>query len=774
MYFSTRDSHLRLSASEAILRGLSAEGGLFLPEEIKAVDVLSLRGKSYPEIAARILTPYLDDFTPSEIASACEKAYGKGNFPEQVINVRSVGEASLLELFHGPTLTFKDMALSLLAPLMELALAKHPEAGKLRILSATSGDTGSAVLAAFHSVPSIDVSILYPDGGVAPLQEKQMLSFTSASGKAYALKNSNFDTCQSLIKKWMVSRPYGQAFTSANSINIGRLLPQIVYYYAAYLALLEQKKIQPGERVDVVVPTGNFGDIFAAYLAKKMSLPLGKLVVASNANRILTDFFLTGVYDIHRSFLKTNSPSMDILLSSNLERLLYWTCLDDRQVAAWESSLAKEGRFAVDSAMLGKLQADFAAISLTEEETKQTIHDCFASQHYLLDPHSAVAYGAARQYSLHSKAPLLVVATASPYKFPETVWEALGFAGKSEEEELRELSALSGVPLPPQLQRTLACKTPAEALDETSFLKKLSPSLSYLVKAPASSANLGPGFDVCGIALSLWNSFAFAKANEDGLIGFEGEEETKDNLVLKSYRAFFREFGLPYQPVSITLLQADVPLSRGLGSSATCIVAGLEGANAICHHLLDEKDLLDLAAKLEGHPDNVAPCLYGGFVTSYRDGEGHYHPRAYPLSPRVGFLLVVPPEELSTSLARSVLPKSYPLSDITFDASRLIQLPSALEAGDLPLLKDLLSDRLHVPYRSPLIPEAAAVKTVAEAFGLPWTISGAGSSLLVLYDKDNLTQFDSLLSALQKRLPKASFLPLSVSKKGASVKEMGL
>ena len=770
MFYSTRNRAYHVSASEALLEGISPDGGLFLPEKIIPVDYHSLLSFSYSEMAFALLRPYLDDFSDEEIHEAVAQAYSPASFPEKVFDLHLVGNEAFLELFHGQTLTFKDMALSLLPLLMEEALTKHPDVGNVRILTATSGDTGSAVLASFARAKRIKVSVLYPDGGIAPFQEKQMLSFTSPSGRAYALKGANFDDCQSLVKKLLLHHETGIRYSSANSINIGRLLPQIVYYYAAYIGLLKRGFIALDEPLDVVVPTGNFGDIFAAYLAKKMGLPLRQLVVASNANNVLSDFFRSGVYDIHRQFLKTNSPSMDILISSNLERLLYLSCGDDQKVAQWEQDLKEKGVFTVDPKTLKTLRADFAAYSSDEKETLAAIQDIYDQDHYLLDPHTAVAQASFRKSKL-TKA--LVVATASPAKFPRTVM--LSFE-KNYPEDYSALQGLKTLVKDPAVERiSAALNNPTEKKVVTAeeFASLISPRLAYEISTPATSANLGPGFDVLGVALTLFNRFRFQTALEDKLVGFVGEEETKDNLILKSYRFYFEKEHLPYQPAEITQLDSGIPLSRGLGSSASCIVAGLKAANAIAGDYLPLEKLLPLAVEIEGHPDNVAPCLLGGLVATFKRDSGAYCPRSFPVSPKLGFLLLICPKELSTSEARGILPKSYPLKDISYDAARLAQFPSAIENGALADLLDLLSDRLHVPYRLPLIPEGEKIANLAKKYQLPFTISGAGSSLLVLYRVDDPRAKERFLSEVQSFLSKEwRYLELQVEKKGATIKRV--
>lgn len=774
MFYSTRNSKISLTASEAILKGLCDDGGLFLPCEIKAVDVTKLFGKSYHEFAYAILRQYLDDFSDKEIREAVDLAYDEKNFPEKVLGLATFGHHSFLELFHGQTLTFKDMALSLLPHLMEMALKKHPEEKEIHILTATSGDTGSAVLASFSKSPKISVSVLYPNNGIAYIQEKQMLAFSSQKERAFALDNSNFDDCQRLVKKLLVEKPYGLNFSSANSINIGRLLPQIVYYYFGYATLVKEGTIKVGDKIDVVVPTGNFGDIFAGYLAKRMSLPINRLVVASNENRILTDFFTTGIYDTKRRFVKTNSPSMDILVSSNLERLLYLVSDSDEIVQGLMSDLREKGRFSIGPVFLKKLQADFSAVSSNEEETLNAIADCYRQDGYMLDPHTAVAYSAMKKCP-SLKNHTLVVATASPLKFPVTIMKALKEPEIDEMKALEKTLGLLKEPLPPQLAAELEGRSEKVLVTGESFEKRLSPRKIVDVSVPASSANLGPGFDVCGVALNLHNVFRFEVANDDSLSGFVGKEETENNLVLKAYHYYFEKMSTKNINVKVSLVTSDIPISRGLGSSASCIVAGLLAANYFCNDILSKKDILNLASSLEGHPDNVAPCLFGGFVASIKNERGAIQTMSSPVSEDLGFLLVVPEQELSTSLARSVLPKEYSLADLTYDASRLAQLPKALEKGDIGCLCEVIKDRIHVPYRLPLIKNGSLVEKIACENGLPFTISGAGSSMLVLYSRKDPKGIDKITAELKQKLGKTFlFLRLNVEKDGASIKEVTL
>ena len=769
MFFSTRDKNLRLTASEAILQGLSFDGGLFLPEQIYSLSVdESFLSLSYQELAYKVLRPYLDDYTDEEVKDALSHAYDKNHFEEKVMDITTFNSLSIMELFHGQTLTFKDMALSLLPYLMQIAKSKHPEVKKIKILTATSGDTGSAVLSSFSQVKDINVSILYPDDGISPIQEKQMLYFTSYNARAYALQESNFDDCQSFVKAMLVKHE-NEGYTSANSINIGRLLPQIVYYYYTYLTLINRGVIHLGDLIDVVVPTGNFGDIFAGYLAKKMGLPIDKLVVASNKNRILTDFFTNGRYDLHREFMKTNSPSMDILISSNLERLMYFLYEDDKKVSLLMKDLKEKKVFEIEEEKLKELQKTFAAYCCDEEETRETIKDCYEKHHYVLDPHSAVSYRCASLYHLPKTDNHVVsIATASPLKFAKTIAESLDIPYEDDISTLYRIVDKTGVVIPPALKKILSCKVPQEKISKDEVEEEIFAKHSFVVKAPATSANLGPGFDVLGLAVKLYNSFKFEVSDKDELIGFAKEFTNENNLVLIAYQKAFRNLGLEPLKVKITQVENNIPLEGGLGSSSSCIVAGLLGANAILHHHYCLEELYELAIDLEGHPDNVAPCLFGGLVANVKDDKNVYHHGQYPVCSCLKFVLVTPKESVRTSEARKVLPESYPLKDVVDNLSHLALLPFALNNGDINLLYTLLQDKVHVPYRKRLIHDYDLFEALAKKDHLPFTISGSGSTMLYIVKEEN-----SLLNLLKELKTTYEFkvAVVSMDEDGATIKK---
>jgi len=768
MYFSTRNDDLKISASEAILKGISEDGGLFLPYTIPTflVDETTLN-LSYQDLAYKILKQYFDDFEDFKLKEAINKAYSKSNFANKIYGLKSFTDFSFLELSYGPTLTFKDMALSLFPYLMEIAKEKNNIKKRIKVLTATSGDTGSAVLSNFSNTNGIDVIVLYPNKGVSKIQEKQMLSFTNSNSRAYALKNSNFDDCQTLVKKTLNTKDSDYVLTSANSINIGRLLPQIVYYYALYVSLVNEKKITLGAKIDVIVPTGNFGNIFSCYLAKKMGLPIDKLICASNENSVLTDFFKTGIYDENRKFIKTNSPSMDILLSSNLERLLYLIIEDSKLVSELMSKLKEEGKFTLDQKYFNKLK-DFVGYSINPKETLSLINSCFKQNNYLIDPHTSVAYGAYLKYNenAHSNNYKVIVSTASPYKFPETIAQALDIKYLDEIDALKKVNEFTHVEIPSSLENVIYSKVPISVISKKEYKDIVLKKVKLIIKTPATSANIGCAFDVAGIALNLYNTFSFMLSNEDEVIGFN-QSDSKDNLILKSYQYLFNRVKKKYLPIKIELISANVPEARGLGSSATCIISGILAANYFLGNLLSKKELITIASEIEGHPDNVAACLLGNLVTSFSE-NGIYTSIQYEISKKLHFILCISDYELLTSKARNVLPQSISYSDAKYNLSRIINLPSAMQSGDLVLLKDLMNDKFHTPYRMVLIPSASKIKEIANKYDLPFAISGAGSSLLIIsYD-------DRIIDDLNKESYSANyrFVSLKVDHLGATIKEI--
>lgn len=429
-YQSTRDSQLRVSASEAIVRGLAPQSGLFVPESFPQADLEGWKHLSYPELAQNVLAGFLTDYSADYLRCATESTYGAA-FGGKAGYTRKVRDGLFaLELWHGPTCAFKDYALQLMPKLLVEAKRNLGRTEKTRILVATSGDTGKAALAGYADLEGIEISVFYPDAGTSEIQRLQMVTQKGENVQVYAVEG-NFDDAQTGVKRVFSDETVAQELearhirlSSANSINWGRLVPQIVYYFYAYFRLAEQGAVAWGNTVDFCVPTGNFGDILAGYYAKRMGLPVGRLVCASNKNNVLTDFLRTGTYDARRTFYKTSSPSMDILISSNLERLLYHVSGSSEKVAAWMKDLAETGMYTVDADTLAKIQQDFAAGFAEDADGAAEIKTRFEQDGYLCDTHTAVAFRVAE--SCRTESPMVVLSTASPFKFPKAVLSALG------------------------------------------------------------------------------------------------------------------------------------------------------------------------------------------------------------------------------------------------------------------------------------------------------------------------------------------------------------
>ncbi len=439
-YTSTR-SHIYATDREAIVQGIAPDGGLFVPEHIPAID-WAWADLSYKELASRILSLYFPSLEPhmEDIVAPYDT-----KFPTPPVALTQATEATILELYHGPTLAFKDMALSVLPKLMGHSL---PEGQTLHILTATSGDTGKAALEGFANVPRTRITVFYPEGKVSPIQARQMLTQQGDNVNVFPVKG-DFDDCQRGVKEIFADRELaarlasqGIILSSANSINIGRLIPQIVYYIHAYLQMQRQGQIAQREPIHICVPTGNFGNILAAYYAKRMGLPIGRLICASNANRVLTDFFHQGRYDANRELALTSSPSMDILVSSNLERLLYHIAGQQATQTAMQA-LNQHRAYAWE-----QLPDDFSAYTLDEGQCSQAIAHAY-QQGLLIDPHTAIAYGAASQFSQANPGRILVASTASPYKFPRKILEALQIdAPTAPFDQLRALETHTQTPMP--------------------------------------------------------------------------------------------------------------------------------------------------------------------------------------------------------------------------------------------------------------------------------------------------------------------------------------
>lgn len=460
LYKSTRNSGVTVTASQAILKGLADDGGLFVPAGIPKlpVSLKELKDMSYQETAYTVMKEFLTDFTEEELKGCIAKAYDSKFDTEEIAPLAKVNDAYYLELYHGATIAFKDMALSILPHLLTTSARKNQVQNEIVILTATSGDTGKAALAGFADVEGTRIIVFYPKDGVSKVQKLQMVTQKGKNTSVVAI-HGNFDNAQSGVKAMFENKELakelnaaGFQFSSANSINIGRLVPQIVYYVYAYAKLLQNEEIREGEEINVVVPTGNFGNILAAYYAKNMGLPIAKLICASNENKVLYDFFRTGTYDKNREFILTTSPSMDILISSNLERLIYRIAGEDSEKnAGLMAALKSQGAYEISEEMKEKL-ADFEAGYATEEQVKQTIHDIYAATGYVMDTHTAVAACVYQEYRKAGKdtRKTVIASTASPYKFARSVMTAIDakYEEWNEFDLIDELHKVSGMEIP--------------------------------------------------------------------------------------------------------------------------------------------------------------------------------------------------------------------------------------------------------------------------------------------------------------------------------------
>ena len=484
VYHSTRNSEETATASEAILKGLTSDGGLFVPDSIPKLNVSleDLTQMSYQEIAYAVMKEFLTDFTEEELKTCINNAYDSKFDTEEIAVTKKVDGAYYLELFHGATIAFKDMALSILPHLLVTSARKNNIKNEIVILTATSGDTGKAALAGFADVPGTKIIVFYPKSGVSPIQEKQMVTQKGDNTYVIGIKG-NFDDAQTGVKKMFsnkelakVMNDNGFQFSSANSINIGRLVPQVVYYVKAYADLLKQGALKAGEPMNVVVPTGNFGNILASYYAKQMGIPIGKFVCASNKNKVLFDFFETGKYDRNREFYVTTSPSMDILISSNLERMIYRIAGNDaKQCAKFMAALTKDGEYVITDAMKAELSEFFGAFG-SEEETAVKIREVYDKEGYVMDTHTAVAAVAYDKYKAATgddKTPTVIASTASPYKFTRSVMDAIDPAYDAEDdfELVDELNKVSKTAIPKAIEEIRTAPVLHDTVCETAAME---------------------------------------------------------------------------------------------------------------------------------------------------------------------------------------------------------------------------------------------------------------------------------------------------------------
>lgn len=460
IYKSTRNDNETATASQAILKGLANNSGLFVPTEIPklTVPVKKLAQMSYQEVAYEVMKLFLTDFTEEELKDCINHAYDDKFDTPEIVPIVKVGDAYHLQLFHGSTIAFKDMALSILPYLLVTAAKKNDVKNEIVILTATSGDTGKAALAGFADVPGTKIIVFYPKDGVSPIQEKQMVTQKGENTYVIGIKG-NFDDAQTGVKKMFSDAVLaeemdaaGYQFSSANSINIGRLVPQIVYYVYSYAKLAAEQVLADGDPMNVVVPTGNFGNILAAYYAKQMGIPIRKLICASNENKVLFDFFQTGIYDKNREFILTSSPSMDILISSNLERLIHKIAGSNAdKCAELMQDLASEGKYTITDEMKANL-ADFVGVYTTEAETAEEIKKTYEETGYVMDTHTAVAAHGYDQYVADTAdhTPAVIASTASPYKFTRSVMNAIdpAYDSQTDFELVDELSKISGTTVP--------------------------------------------------------------------------------------------------------------------------------------------------------------------------------------------------------------------------------------------------------------------------------------------------------------------------------------
>ena len=466
-YQSTRGSKKRFLSAEAIIKGIADDGGLFVPEAIPQInkDLYILKSNDYndyAELAFLIIKKFFTDYRQDELKDCIDRAYDNKFDSEIIAPLSKKMGAYFLELYHGPTLAFKDMALSLLPHLLKKAVQKLNLKQEIVVLTATSGDTGKAALQGFAKVEGTKIIVFFPYEGVSKIQERQMLTQQGENTFVIGIRG-NFDDAQREVKEifedTVFTKKIGEKnyiFSSANSINIGRLIPQIVYYFYAYLNMLGEGEIKHGEKINIAVPTGNFGDILAAYYAKEMGLPVNKLICASNENKVLADFLETGVYDKRRKLVMTISPSMDILVSSNLERLLWGISERDAQkVKELINSLKEKGYYRIDSEMKKKLKDFYGGFAL-QEESRQCIKELFEKSKYLIDPHTAVAYAVYKKYITETgdKTRTVIVATASPFKFTKSVMESIDSRYKKcdDFELIEKMSDLAQIPIPPEIR----------------------------------------------------------------------------------------------------------------------------------------------------------------------------------------------------------------------------------------------------------------------------------------------------------------------------------
>lgn len=765
-YYATRSNEV-VNAPDAILNSFDSDGGLYFFNNVPKLEINSLLNKSYQDVAYEVLKEYFDCFSEQDLKAAIDKAYSKNNFIDKILDIKHLNDYSYLELFHGKTLAFKDMALSLYPHLINLAKKQLNIYEKLYILAATSGDTGKAALEAVKDLNDINIAVLYPNQGVSITQKEQMRKQQGNNVEVLAI-DGNFDDAQSCVKSIFNSsqanenfKKIGYHLISANSINIARLLPQIVYYAYSYVKIVESKQIKMNEKIDVYVPTGNFGNILAGFLAKKMGVPIDKLVCVSNENNVLYDFFNTGVYDIsNRELEKTYSYSMDILISSNLERYLYFK-LGNQRTKELMKDLKENKIFKVSNEELELLQSDIIVSYGDNQDILDTIKKEYQENKYLIDPHTALA-----RKSYNSKNHALIVATASPFKFVDVV--KLAFENSEYKQEINEY-LLNNKPLQIKELENLDIRfnKVVNAFEVEDYLLTQAADFnknSFEVIVPATTANIGAGFDTSGIALSLYNKFTFIKNdNLDIISNYDGYND-EDNMVYQTFVEIMKKYNKKIDDSFKLKIEGDVPISRGLGSSSTCIIAGVAAANIIGKLNLSKEDIAYEGSIIEGHPDNIIPAVLGGMVSGVIANEKIFYQRI-SVSKKLGFYAMISQQLLSTSLARAALPPHVEYFDAIFNISRASIALNAFEKVIVSHLPIVCDDCIHQEYRMALIDNIDDVRKIIDSnkFITYW-ISGAGTTMMFLGHKDNENEIN-----LYNETEKLNLLKLEVDYKGMQI-----
>lgn len=752
-YCSTRNINNIVSGPEAILKGIAEDGGLYVPMNFEDLSYLLGMDYSYEEILEVILKVYFPELDLKDALKDIYKSFSK----KERIGWKKLGNRYILELFHGPTCAFKDFALQVLPLLLQKSKEYLEDDSRTLILTATSGDTGKAALEGFANLggvdTGIDIAVLYPAEGVSQVQKMQMTTQEGRNVQVFAI-DGNFDDAQRAVKDAFLNDElkselgrYNKKLSSANSINIGRLVPQIVYYFYIYNQLLKAGEITKGEKISFCVPTGNFGDILAGYYAKQMGLPVDLLLSASNENKVLKEFFETGTYDRNRALILTSSPSMDIIVSSNLERLLYHTS-NDEFTSLYMKDLNQEGLYSISDQHREIIQRENIQGGYSRASgSYEAIREVFEEYGYLMDPHTAVAFNVADKIEHDSK--MVIVSTASPYKFSPSVCDALGLSYDSEEEAMAILSKHTDTEIPKQLEevfyKEIIHTKQIRPDDFTSELIKDLKRGSFDIIVPATTANVGPGFDSLGIALNLFAKFSVAYEGagegkvEDIAYTYEGMDEqyaNDENLLTKSYLQASRILGSQIYPAKLKLkIKSDIPMSRGLGSSAAFIVAGVIMAYEISQKAYSLDDILQIASQIEGHPDNVAPAIFGGMRASVQEG-GRVYSQKMEIYDDLRFIAAVPSFMLSTQEARSVLPAQVDFPSAVQNVSNTALLIGCFQNRDYGPLKIALRDYLHQPYRLKLIKNASSIFEIAKD-SLGVYLSGAGPTIMILEAKNS-------------------------------------